>query len=452
MPLPRPAASRPRRRDRRAAARADGARRGARGSTAASAASDARAPLLDRPMRLVASSWEVVASLLAANGGLATADGSLVRAEGLDLRVRVAGAPRDVEGALARGGADDAGADVAVVPLPWLVTSFERVRALEPRVVHVPAWSHGREVLLGTTSVLLARPGPIAADVPVASSDPSATALALFALDVSGTPPSHLHVVSDRKGATIAALARPLASEAPADEPSRLLLSTAEASRLLPYVAVAARGFAKDDAIAIAGLLRAWDKGAAKLRADVPGAARAIATEKNAPEPSVLLERLGWLAEATPSDAAEALGLAGNDATLTVGLLFTRAWELLRATGALTLPAPDAPPIDTTAFALAFPGVAARPAVAAPPAPEGARVLLAARAPAGDAAAVAQRVALLQAVFERSVIRVAAKPASLARDAADEATGRLHVPAERIVVAPKALGESGALVEVLAPP
>lgn len=428
-------------------------------SATAAASLDARAPLLDRPVRLVASSWELAAAALVANGGVATADGSAMRAAGLEAHVDVATAQHDVESQLARGGADPAGADVAIVPLPVLVASYERIRALEPRVFHVLGWSRGREVLLGAKDGMLAKPGALTGDVTVFADDPSATALALFALDAAGTPATRVHVVTDVKGATFAALARPLAADRAPDLPSKVQLTTAEASRLVPFVAVAAGGFLREHAAAVTALLVAWDHGATKLRDDVPGAARRIASEKNAPEPGALLERLGWMVDPGREDEGHMLGAQGGDAgtgadaRVTVGTLFTREWQMLRDTGVLTSPAPDAVPVDATPYTQAHPAAAPGPVVAVAPPGDGARVLLAQRVSKGDAAAIGARLALLAGVFERSVVRITARPASLAKDAADVATSQHHVGADHVVVATAPLGDAGvALLEVLATP
>jgi hypothetical protein len=141
-------------------------------SAAPSALLDARAPLLDRPLRLVAASWEQAAAALVANGGARTADDSAVHAADLDLTVDVATGQSDIENRLARGGGDAQGADLAVLALPSFVASYERLRALDPQIVHLAGWSRGREVLLGTKAGMLARPGALPGDVVVASSDP----------------------------------------------------------------------------------------------------------------------------------------------------------------------------------------------------------------------------------------------------------------------------------------
>jgi len=173
-----------------------------------------------------------------------------------------------------------------------------------------------------------------------------------------------------------------------------------------------------------------------------------------------MLERLGWMSDEGRADEGLALGLLGSDAItvgdapVTVGALFARDWQLLRDAGVLTSPTPQPPPVDTSPFAHAFPTVTAAPppAVVAPPG-EGARVLLARRFAKGDAAAVASLIASLAGVFDRSVVRVTSKPPALAKDAADAAMAHRRLPAERIVVVPTALGDTGvALVEVLAAP
>jgi len=426
----------------------------------AAPAGDAKAPLLDRPLRLVTSTWEQAAAALVANGGKTPAEGSATREEGLDLRVDVATTDQDIDNRLARGGGDPDGADVAVMPLPTFVASYERIRALEPQIVHIVGWSRGREVLLGARDGMLAKPGAAAGDVTVVSVDASATLLALFALDEAGTPPTRVRLVADSKSATLAAMARPLAPDRPADAPSRVLLTTAEATRLVPLVAVAARGFVEGHAATVTALLRAWDRGAVELRKDVPAAARRIASAPGAPEPATMLERLGWMSDPGLVDERDALGNGGRGglstgaSPLTVGLLFARDWQLLRDAGVLTSPTPSPPPVDPAPFLRAFPTLIGAPTNAPVADPgDGARVLLVRRFAKGDAAAVATSLASLASVFDGSVVRVTSKPPSLARDAADAALAHRRLPADRIVVVPAALADTGvALVEVLAAP
>ena len=111
------------------------------------------------------------------------------RAAGVPVSLRPVDAMASVEGALARGGADKEGADIAVVPFSDLVASYERLRALSPEVFFVVGWSRGREALVSTKEAL-----PSSADKPEAKSGDkpavsmvgapgdAATFLGLFAL------------------------------------------------------------------------------------------------------------------------------------------------------------------------------------------------------------------------------------------------------------------------------
>lgn len=414
---------------------------------------DARAPLLDRPLRLVAASWEQAAAALVANGGASTVDGSAVHAADLDLKVDVATGGSDIENRLARGGGDAEGADLAVLALPSFVAAYERLRALDPQIAHVVGWSRGREVLLGAKAGMLARPGAFSGEVVVASDDPSASVLALFALDEAGTPAARLRIAPDPKDPALAALVRPLPANRPASAPNQVELTTADASRLVPFVVVAARGFLDAHAETMTALLKAWAEGAAALRKDVPGAARRIASQPGAPEPAAFLERLGWIGDPGPADEALAMGVRGRE-LVTVDWLFARDWRLLRDTGAITSPAPSGSLVASGPFVHAFPVPAARatePAFAAPD--PAATPLLAHRVARGDAAAIALEATALASIFERSVIRVSARPASLAKDAVDVAYEGHDFASGRIVPAATVLVDTGvARIEVLPAP
>jgi hypothetical protein len=417
------------------------------------APADASAPRLDRPLRLVASSWELAAAALVANGGASPADGSATREAGLDLDVKVATSESDIENRLARGGADPEGADVAVLPLPSFVASYERLRALEPQVVHVVGWSRGREVLLGVRDAVLIKAGALAGDVVVASSDPSAGALALFALDEVGVAAARVRVAPDPKDPALAALERPLPTDRPATAPGQVELTTADASRLVPFVAVVARGFVDGHLDAMTALLKAWVEGGAALYKDVPAAARRIAGQPGAPEPAALLERLAWIRDPGPADEAFSLGTTGRD-LVTVDWLFARDWKLLRDTGTLTSPAPSGSVVATLPFTRAFPTPpprASEPAFA--PADPAARALLAHRMAKGDAAAIALEAATLASLFERSVVRVSARPASLAREAVEAANEGHDFASGHLVAGTAPLVEpSVARIDVLAAP
>lgn len=415
------------------------------GAADALAAPDAEGTPLERPLRVVAASWELAAPLLAANQTRTAADAGAGGASAPDVRVEVASTAADVESRLARGGADPEGADVAVVPLPVLVASYERLRALEPEVVHVAGWSRGREVLLGARDGMLARPSTGAADVPLDAEDTTATVFGLFVLDELGTAPEHVRVAPGAKGAVFSALARPLSTGRAADAPAKVLLSTSEAAHLIPLVAVAPRGFVGQHAPALASLLRAWVAGSDALRADVPGVARRIAAEPGAPEPATLLERLGWVYVVDAAEASRAL--AGADA------LFQRTWRLLRGAGLLTSAAPPTGVVAREPFDRAFPSPSSThaPLPAPEPSPSG-RTLLAHRLLKGGASEVADDALFLQDVFDPLSIRLTTRPASLAQDAATAARAK-GAAFGRVFPASNPLADQGvALIEILGAP
>src|SRR6202044_3824992 len=111
------------------------------GSGSAAAPADAGpVKLFDRPLRVIALGWDLAAPALLANGGIDPGDKSEFTAAGLDVHVAAVDAMSAVEGALARGGGDKDGADIAVVPFCELVASYERLRALSPEAFFVVGW------------------------------------------------------------------------------------------------------------------------------------------------------------------------------------------------------------------------------------------------------------------------------------------------------------------------
>ena len=432
-------------------------------------------PLMTRPLRVATLGWEVIAPGLIANGGMSPAADALLAKAGLDVRLAVTEDPAVIEGALARGGADAEGADVAILPLQTFVASYERVRALAPEVFFVVGWSRGREALAAADPDALAEPEP-PPDAP-ASGAPAppapkpavkvigapgepATFLALFVLDVTGIDPARVRIVSRAKAASapdaFAAIDRAAPDAAPA-RAKRLLVTTNDATALVPYVAVAPHGFITANAPALTALARGWLAGAEKLRADVPGAARLVAAQPGAPEAVALLERLGWLEPATVEDGARLAGLSGRSA-VTLAELLRQSWRIWRAAGVLSTPAPVVPPADSTVIAAL---VRASPPPTAPPPPiwtgtPGATVLLDRRLPSGalDEAMLVQQIGWLAGIFERSAVRVTVahdKKRSAAVVAA--AVERFDLPPDRVSAGGRAVpAKVPAVIEVFAAP
>src|SRR5262249_32300007 len=112
----------------------------ASGSASAPMAEAGPAKLMERPLRAVTLGWDPAAPAVLANGGLDPTEASDFTAAGVTTHVRPMEAMSAIEGALARGGGDKDGADVAVVPFSDLVASYERLRALSPEVFFVVGW------------------------------------------------------------------------------------------------------------------------------------------------------------------------------------------------------------------------------------------------------------------------------------------------------------------------
>ncbi len=450
---------------------ADGGQGDAAALSAADAALEAAVvakPPGERPLRVTALGWELVAAGVAlANGDAGPAQTSppmeLAPETSLDA----------VEARLARGGSDPQGADLAIVPLPAFVSSYERLRALEPRVFMVVGFSHGREEMHATPGAL-AKPPPGADEVkvvalaPPTSSDAnmqkagseSATVLGLFALDLLGVAPSRLRFVPTgseaAKTAAFAAVVRGAADE------RKVAFTTADASRLVPIVAVAPRAQLEVRAKAFEDWARAWATGLALAGKDAPNVARRLAAKENipfaagvggAPEALALVDRLGQIDAATTTRPP-----------VTVEALTQRTWQLARAGGLTTSAAPDPLPVD-----MRIGNAVSRPPATPPheapadadagatfaPAPANATLLVVYRATdaAADASSVAAQIGFLAGVFDRAIFRVTAKGGEkAARAIAAAARDKNDVPASRLATGPAEPQGAFAAVEILAPP
>jgi hypothetical protein len=445
----------------------------ASGATSAAAADAGPAKLMDRPLRIVALGWDLAAPAVLANRGLEPAEGSEFGAAGVPTYVKPVEAMSSIEGALARGGADKDGADVAVVPFADLVASYERLRALSPEVFFVVGWSRGREALVSTRDALPSgsdKPEGKPGDKPIVSlvgtAGEAAAFVGLFALDANGVAPGAVRLVSrgDKPDdPPLAAVDRDFPGETARHT---ILLTTADATRLVPFVAVAQHGLVDTQSRALAAWARVWLEATRKLEADPPLAARTIAAAPGAPEPIALLKRLGEIAPASLGDNARAFGLSGRGA-LTLDVLFQQAWRIWRGAGVLATPAPDAAPVNSSIIAslartnpsLAAPEAMAKPKPPAAPNPDALKTLVTYRQPEGkvDEAALLSTAGLLADVFERSVLRVAVSKggrvdAAATKHLVEEAAQRFDVAPGRIVAAKKAPANAGASVEILVAP
>jgi hypothetical protein len=420
----------------------------------ASATADAAAPA-EKPLRVTTLGWELAAP--AAVYGGTTPPVEIAPESSLD----------DLEKRLARGGADPQGADVAVLPLPSFVTSYEHLSALKLQAFLVTGFSHGREEVHAAAGALLKAP-PGADEVKVASGgSESANVLALFAVDLLGVASSRIRMVTaeaDVKAAPFAGVVKGTS------DPRKLAFSTADASRLVPIIAVAPKAVLDAREKELQEWSKAWLEGLNAVANDVPGVSRKLASKTDvhlgngvggAPEALVLVERLGLIERATLAGETSFIGpLAKSPVTLES--LMTRTWQLERGAGIASAAAPDPLPIDTRVINAVAPPPKDAPAPAAPegdagadklgPLPTGAVPLVAYRATDGDADKVAAQIYFLSGVFERASFKVQAKGGDKAAKAIAAAARDKGVPAARLATVAGDPPGAVANVEILAPP
>ena len=416
----------------------------------------------EKPIRVTSLGWELVAPGVAnpADGG---APVELAPETTLDA----------VQDRLAKGGDNPQGADIAIVPLPAFVASYEKLRALDPKVFLIVGFSHGREEVHANTGALLKAP-PGADEVKLVAlgsatsadanmqkaGSESATVLGLFALDLLGVAPSRIRMVAagsePAKTAPFSAVVRGAADE------RKVAFSTADASRFMPIVAIAPKSVLDARGKALEDWSRAWVDGLGRAKQDAPNIARRLAAKENivfaagvggAPDALVLVERLGQI---------EAETRMTTPATLDA--VMQRTWQLARGGGLVTAAAPDPLPVDPRIMTVVTPdaemkrapqaeGDAGTPTFVPPPAGSTALVVYRAVDSAADANAVAAQIGFLSGVFERAVFRVTAKGGDKAAKAIATAAHDKHaVPISRLATAAGEPQGAFASVEILAPP
>lgn len=364
----------------------------------------------------------------------------------------------NIENALARGGKDASGADVAIVPLANFVEAYERLRALSPEVFFVVGFSRGHEALAGKTPGLPSSntKGPVKL---VGTPGAPATFLGLFMFDMAGVALSDIEMVTpgerEEKDAAFFAFDR---GDGPADASRKLIMTSADTPHLLPIVAIAPHGLIAEKERAMTALTKGWIDGIKKLGTDPPGSARVISALEGAPEPLALLRRLGEMETATLSDNARFLGLSGRSA-LTVSTLFQRTWQLYRGLSFVSTPPPDTLPISTaivTALARSNEPLGGRTTPKGE-FKEGKDSFVVYRQDKLDEDALINTLGLLAAVFERSVVRVSISNVAGTVDATktkkiiDTVEGQFGVESGRLVVATKTKSRAAA-IEVLTLP
>jgi ABC-type nitrate/sulfonate/bicarbonate transport system substrate-binding protein len=417
-------------------------------------------------LRVVGLGWPLLAPALVANRGTSPGAGSLFRARGIHVQLTVVDSAQQVARALARGGAHQEGADVAIMPLPLFVAAYDPLRALAPKVFFVVGWSQGEEELRASRPDALLRL-PASGEVPlVTAAGSSAHFFGLFLLDLAGVPPARVTEVApghEEAGAVVVA-AQHYRQRDPASGPGprALLVTTGQAPGLIPYVAVAPQGLIDRHADRLSAFCQAWLEGTGELQQDVPTAARRIATASDAPDALELLARLGRLGHADVTKNAQFAGLSGRGA-VTIDELFARAWRVWRDAGVVTSPSPPArgfAPEIITALVHSQTG---------PPAPPEARETNSDEQTSSgppllvhrlnnrplEASELVGKIGWLAGLFEPLTLRVAvAARSEPGLDAVmAQARDRFDLPETRLVAAPRpARRRASATIELLSPP
>jgi hypothetical protein len=444
------------------------------------AASAAPPPMpTERPIRVAALGWELVA----AGAALAAPDGG---AASPTIEIAPETSLESVKDRLARGGNDAVGADVAILPLPAFVVAYDSLRVIEPRAFAVVGFSRGREEMHAAAGALLKPPpggdevklvalGPATASdtTAKAAGSESATMLGLFSLDLLGVPSARLRMIApgaaDAKAAPFAAIVRGATDE------RKLAFSTADASRLIPIVAIAPKKQLDENEPKMRAFALAWLDGLSRAGRDASNVARRLANKEGltlgagvggAPEAIALLDRLGQIEPATLAQQGTLIG-PGAKGTVTLDTLAARTWTLARSGGLTTTAAPDPLPIDARVVTAIAPATPAPPkdsaadggaadAGAAAALPAGSTPLLVYRAVGADAdaAAVVNQIGFLSGVFERAAFRVTAKGGEKAAKAlAAQARDKLGLPSSRVVSAGgEPAGGAFATVEIVSLP
>lgn len=407
----------------------------AKGSAAAAKAASKKATakpvkrVMKRALRLVCLRWAPCAPAIVANGGTSSSGKSTFKSRGLDLAIGARNNMRAIESALAAGGKVDAGADIAIVPLSELVAARTRLAAMSPRIFLVTGWSKGGYELVvanaRTARWVFQRSKGRSIDVSGRRGDP-ATLLALFSLDLSGVRLDRVSLTPRKTSARFSDLIATNGKRVRGLAYQRTVLSTSDARRLVPYVAVAPRGFATKHPKALVRFSDVWFAGVKRVASDAPAAARALASIKRADHDSGrrtagdMLAALGHIAPSPLADNARMLGLSGRP-PLTLDWLYRKTHQLWHAAGLLAERTPAHAPIDSEVLArlirerpiaaLGAAGSSARDDARADQptlrfSRKRSRTLLLHRSSTRSTRTLSDRVAVVAAVFNNATIRV----------------------------------------------
>lgn len=384
-------------------------------------------------IRVVGLGAESIAPGIIAGGGLTSTDASEFAEVSLDVRLRKVSEVSAAERALSLGGDAEDGAHLLVLPLPSFVASYERLRALDPRIIAVAGWSQGRDALYGPASDSLMQSRRSRRSSPVALCADLGTPesfFALYLLELSGTAVRDVNI-QERCGSGFRAHDRS-ASTGNDTGSGRLIATSADASTLVPWVIIAPGSLfeAEEAREMLKGWLHGWFEGVREIREHAAESARMIATATNS-DPVRILQHLGQIQVADLAQNVQAFGLSGRGA-LSMTALFGETWRVWREAGVLVTPAPSQSPVDSSLVALAARASAVRPTTPTLRTSFDTPPILRVALPS-ERADLVHRVGWLADLFPRSAIEVQVPGSERQRaELHDELVARFGLAPERV--------------------
>lgn len=413
--------------------------------------------LLDRPLRVT-----TLGIALAAPGTMALESSDAGVKPGFDLELTPVESPQKLESRLVRGGADADGADVAILSLPDLVASSERLRALEPQAFLLVGFSQSTERLsaLPGSPRVPAQGADIKVWVPTGDHYASRQWTALYALELAAVPGSRVKFLTGEEKPKDAAY---LASTFLEKNDGEHLLSTVEAPALVPFVAVATKGSLTTKESLMRAFASAWVAGMQRAQVDPAAAAKRLVGKEGAvfsaasevpSDVTVVVDRLGRVSKVGLGDNARYFGTAQDvkeGVTPKLGALANAMVESFTDAG-LVATAPAWPLVERSVVAPLLVGVerttekleckrTRRTPVASQR--EGATV---------DDATLQRHVEVAAVAFDGCVVRVSSKGGEkTATTFVEAARSKLGLSSEKLVVGKSPTQGGAALVEIVPP-
>ncbi len=427
-------------------------------------ASDGAVPIvkiLDRPLRVTTLGLALAAPGTMVKEALeASRDGRAPRPS-VDLELTTVSTPQKLEARLIHGGADADGADVAILSLPDLVASSERLRALEPQAFMLVGFSQSTERLhpLGTSPRVPLQGVDVKVFVPAGERLASREWMALFGMDAVQVPLAKVKLlVADERPKDATYVATTFLEKNEGEH----VLSTVEAPGLVPYVAVMTKGMLAAKEPVARAFAEAWLLGMQRSYVDAGAAAKRVigkegavfsTASEGAGDLATLVDHLGRISKVSLADNARFFGLPvkeGRRAPLQA--LASSMVEGFGEAGLLATP-PSWELVDTKVMAALAKDVA--PSVEKLECVRARKAPIMARRETGqtlDEAALGRRIEAAAIAFEGCSIRVSMRGGEKPATTFVEATrAKLGLSAEKLAVGKTATQGAAALVEVVPP-